>query len=88
VPLAHVRSALERFESLQINDHRPSADDMRELAEQYEYATNWLRVTWVNATTWWTTPTSSSSTTSSGPWHATSKRSPSRSAAAVTKTRA
>jgi EAL domain-containing protein (putative c-di-GMP-specific phosphodiesterase class I)/cellulose synthase/poly-beta-1,6-N-acetylglucosamine synthase-like glycosyltransferase len=43
VPLAHVRSALERFEALQVDDRRSSADDMRELAGHYEYATNWLR---------------------------------------------
>jgi len=43
VPLAHVRAALEQFESLQVGDRRPSADDMSELAEQYDYATSWLR---------------------------------------------
>ena len=42
VPLKRVREALEHFESIQIGDRRPTAQDMMVLASHYEFSALWL----------------------------------------------
>jgi cellulose synthase (UDP-forming) len=43
VPLNRATSALEHFEDIQVGSRQPSVDDMRELADHYEFSADWLR---------------------------------------------
>ena len=43
IPLKRVLGGLERFEEIQVGDRQPCVDDMRTLADHYEFAAGWLR---------------------------------------------